>query len=65
MIRLDILCDIVCDSFLDILLIGSAQQFGPMAYPIQKISEMNNSNAELWFLTTGFSPFPKSLVPAW
>ncbi|KAF3934918.1 Dihydroflavonol-4-reductase [Dactylella cylindrospora] len=39
--------------------------FGPMAYPIDKISELNSSNAELWFLTTGFSPLPKSPIPCW
>ncbi|KAK6358595.1 hypothetical protein TWF730_007920 [Orbilia blumenaviensis] len=39
--------------------------FGPVAYPIEKISELNSSNAELWFLTTGFSPLPLSPVPAW
>ncbi|KAK6519461.1 hypothetical protein TWF281_003295 [Arthrobotrys megalospora] len=39
--------------------------FGPMAYPVDKISELNSSNAELWFLTTGFSPLPLSPVPAW
>ncbi|EPS44032.1 hypothetical protein H072_1908 [Dactylellina haptotyla CBS 200.50] len=39
--------------------------FGPMAYPVDKISELNSSNAELWMLTTGFSPLPLSPVPHW
>ncbi|KAK6501875.1 hypothetical protein TWF481_009694 [Arthrobotrys musiformis] len=39
--------------------------FGPIAHPVEKISELNSSNAELWFLTTGFSPLPLSPVPAW
>ncbi|KAF3911602.1 Dihydroflavonol-4-reductase [Arthrobotrys entomopaga] len=49
----------------DVVSLCAPLVFGPVAYPIEKISELNSSNAELWFLTTGFSPLPVSNVPQW
>ncbi|KAK6544082.1 hypothetical protein TWF694_000793 [Orbilia ellipsospora] len=49
----------------DVVSLCAPLVFGPVAYPIEKISELNSSNAELWFLTTGFNPLPVSNVPQW
>ncbi|CAL1716032.1 unnamed protein product [Somion occarium] len=39
--------------------------FGPLAHPITKVSELNESNKHLWAIAARVDPLPVARVPVW
>ncbi|KAJ4253827.1 hypothetical protein NW762_010222 [Fusarium torreyae] len=49
----------------DIVTLCPPMTFGPIAHPISKLEQLNESNAVLWSVAKGASPLPVPKVPFW
>ncbi|OAA63758.1 NAD dependent epimerase/dehydratase [Niveomyces insectorum RCEF 264] len=49
----------------DIVTLCPPMTFGPVAHPIAKAEDLNESNATLWRVASGVRPLPVARVPFW
>lgn len=49
----------------DLVTLCPPMTFGPVAHPVSRVEELNESNAMLWQVATGVQPMPVSRVPFW
>ena len=49
----------------DVVTLCPPMTFGPIVHPVDKIEDLNESNAQLWKIAVGETPLPVTRVPCW
>ncbi|PMD40317.1 NAD(P)-binding protein [Hyaloscypha variabilis F] len=49
----------------DVVTLCPPMTFGPVVHPVDKVEDLNESNAQLWKIATGATPLPVTRVPFW
>ncbi|KAE9367400.1 NAD dependent epimerase/dehydratase [Stipitochalara longipes BDJ] len=49
----------------DVVTLCPPMTFGPIVHPVDKVEDLNESNAQLWKIATGEKPLPVTRVPFW